>query len=64
MQSIAGSLYTCHWDETEAIMREIIKLIVVLSLICGLSAAALQAVNMELTPIIEKQIDLFYSNLI
>jgi electron transport complex protein RnfG len=59
MQSIAGSPYTCHRNETEVDMREIIRLIVVLSLICGVSASALQTVNAQLTPIIEKQIDLY-----
>lgn len=40
-------------------MREIIKLVVVLSVICGFSASALQAVRVTLTPIIEKQNDFY-----
>ncbi len=40
-------------------MRDILKLVVILSLICGASASALQFVRASLTPIIEKQNDLY-----
>lgn len=40
-------------------MREIIKLVVVLSLICGVSASALQVVRVNLMPVIEKQNDFY-----
>lgn len=40
-------------------MREIIKLVVVLSVICAASASTLQAVRVTLTPIIEKQNDFY-----
>ncbi len=38
-------------------MREVLKLVVVLSLICAVSAAALQIARVNLAPVIEKQND-------
>ena len=40
-------------------MREILKLVLVLSLICGVSAATLQVVRVNLEPVIEKQNDYY-----